>query len=145
MEAREFLVLAQELTLAGGPARYRSAISRTYYAVYHVAYDLLQNLGFEFGRGHEAHQAVDEYLVQTRVTSLIQVGARLRRLRAVRVKADYWMRDPQPEQVQLVATWLEQATNMIAALDAAAADAPTRERMTRALQAWEQGRGRSNR
>lgn len=138
MDPRDFLTLAGRLAADDGAAARRSALSRAYYAVYNVAWTALLDLGFRLGRGHEAHQTVQQYLVRSNVTPVIHVGAVLRRMLDARVRADYWMRDPYPEQERFVTLWLNRAAEMIRDLDATMADPPTRERMTRALRAWEQ-------
>ena len=72
--------------------------------------------------------------------SVISVGAGLRRLQHLRTQADYWLRDPHPENPRTVSLGIREAARMIGTLDAAAADPARRERMTRAIQAWEQRR-----
>ena len=137
MDPRDFLRLAHQLAGGNSPAHRRTAIGRAYCAAYNVAFDLLLSLGFRIERGHGAHEAVRDYVGNSGVDRIIHVSTQLRRLQSVRVKADYWMRDPQPEQAEVVARWLNEAGEMIRVLDAAAADPATRERMTRAIQAWE--------
>jgi hypothetical protein len=145
MDPRRFMLLARTMAAEGEPEHARTAISRAYYAVYNVAIDMLRALQIEVASGQEGHEAVRERLRATTVDRVMHVGAELRKLRSLRVKADYWMRDPQPESSALANEWLLRAEQMIADLDTAVADLPTRERMTRALQAWQQGRGRPNR
>ena len=55
MTGRDFLQLA--VVLAGGTteAEWRSAVSRAYYAAFHVARDLLISCGFAAPRGEQAH------------------------------------------------------------------------------------------
>ena len=139
MDPRDFLLLARRLADANRPPELRAAIGRAYYAVYNVAFDLLGSLGVHIERGHAGHETVRGGLRNSRVDSVIHVAAMLRRLQILRVKADYWMRDPQPEHIETVLTWLDDVDEMIRDLDAVAADPATRERMTRAIQAWEQG------
>lgn len=124
-----------------GAAYRRSAISRAYYAVYHVASESLFTLGFRIPREHRGHAEVRAYLAQSRVDPIVQVGALLDGLQALRVKADYWLRDPQPEDPGVIATWLGRAAWMIRILDAVAADPAARARMTAAIRTWQQRRG----
>jgi uncharacterized protein (UPF0332 family) len=141
VDAREFLAAARDLARSDQPAYRRTAISRAYYAVYHVAFDLLVTLGFRVGREHRGHETVRAYLAQSRITSVIQTGAQLRDLHNLRVKADYWLRDPHPERGAVVAVWVERAARMIAALDRVAAEPAARARMTAAIQTWQRGAG----
>ena len=129
MDAREFLHLAQRFSDSSDAAGRRTAISRAYYS-----------LGFRIARGHAAHEAVQVHLRNSGVQSVISIGAGLRRLQHLRTQADYWLRDPHPENPRTVSLGIREAARMIGTLDAAAADPATRERMTRAIQAWEQRR-----
>ena len=138
MNPRDFLRTAQRLAGSTAPADRRTAISRAYYAVYNVAYDLLLSLGFNVGHEHTAHEAVWRRLRESRATGVVSAGSRLRRLHQLRVRADYWMRDPHPERPATATLAVTVAESMIRDLDTAAADPATRERMIRAIQAWEQ-------
>src|SRR5207244_3604565 len=55
MNFRDYLTLAA--TLANGPteAEWRSAVSRAYYAAFHVGCELLRDLGFIVPRADRAH------------------------------------------------------------------------------------------
>ena len=136
MDPRDFLTAARVLAATDGPAFRRTAISRAYYAVYHVAFDLLRVLGFAIPREHRGHEDVRAHLAQSRIDRVVQVGAQLDALQALRVKADYRLRDPQPEDSAVAAIWLVRAERMIAVLDAVAADDAARARMTSAIRAW---------
>ena len=140
MDPRDFLLAAHELSAIERPAYRRTVISRACYAVYHVAFDLLHSLGFRLEREHRSHELVRLYLAQSGIDSVIHVGTQLRSLQNLRVRADYWLRDPHPERASVVGIWLQRSNRTITALDAAAADPAARARMTAAIQAWERGR-----
>src|SRR5260370_30403184 len=55
MNGRDFLILADSLLISGSEAARRSAVSRAYYAAFHVARELLSDLGFTVPRGDQAH------------------------------------------------------------------------------------------
>jgi uncharacterized protein (UPF0332 family) len=57
MDPRDFSALAQNLAmmLNAEPSRYRTAISRAYYAAFLVALDFIQKAGVEPRSGHEGH------------------------------------------------------------------------------------------
>lgn len=145
MDAHDFLDVARELAQGTTAAHRRSAISRAYYAVYHVAFELLHALGFRLPRDHRGHELVWQYLFSSGVDPTIHAGAQLRRLQSLRVTADYQLRDPHPEAAAVVAHWIARAEQLIRVLDAASADSATCARMTVAIQAWERGRSTGTR
>ncbi len=51
MNPREFLQFAVEIGRSKQPARTRSAISRAYYAAFHVVAEFLEDLGLRASRG----------------------------------------------------------------------------------------------
>jgi len=55
MTGRDFLALADQLASGGTEAEWRSAISRAYYAAFHVARELLQDLRFSVPHADRAH------------------------------------------------------------------------------------------
>jgi len=55
MNGRDFLSLAVQLSADSTEASWRTAVSRAYYAVFHVARDLLAGLGFTVPYGDRAH------------------------------------------------------------------------------------------
>lgn len=140
MDPRDFIVQADLLARTDTAVGHRSAVSRAYYGAYNVATELLDALRFRIPRGHAGHEAVQDRLHYAGVDSVIHAGAVLRRLQDVRARTDYRMRDPYPEDAAVVAYWLGEAAGVMRILDAAAADPPTRARMTRAIASWEQGR-----
>lgn len=135
MGPRDFLRVADELARTDSPAHNRTAVSRAYYAVYNVACDMMQALGFDVERGHAGHEAIRERLLHSGVDRLISVGAGLRRLHQNRVRADYSMQGPHPERRTTVERWLAQATRMIADLDAILAEPSAQQRIIRSATA----------
>jgi uncharacterized protein (UPF0332 family) len=55
MNGRDFLSLAKDLLTYPTEAAWRSAVSRAYYAAFHVARQLLEDLSFTVPRGERAH------------------------------------------------------------------------------------------
>ena len=90
---------------------------------------------FRVPRGHGGHEAVQARLQNGGVDAVIHAGALLRRLQNARVKADYMLRDPDPERAVRVAAWLSRAERIVQILDGVAADPAARARMTAAIQA----------
>jgi uncharacterized protein (UPF0332 family) len=52
---KDFLILAELWITGTSEAEWRSAVSRAYYAAFHVARQLLRTLGFLVPRGDQAH------------------------------------------------------------------------------------------
>ena len=141
MDPRDFLRHAEAVAASPDAAAQRSALSRAYYAVYNVAVDLLYSLRLRLPSGHAGHEVVRDYLLHSRLSSMQRTAAALANLQSLRVKADYMLRDPHPEQPPVVQEALARARRTIDDLDAAGADPAARARMTTAIQAWERGRG----
>src|SRR5205807_1980650 len=56
MNPQEFLALARSLAAGGTEAAWRSAVSRAYYAAFHVARELFGALRFTVPYGDQAHR-----------------------------------------------------------------------------------------
>ena len=54
MTGEDFLPLAIRLAAGRSEPEWRTAVSRAYYAAFHVARDLMENLGFTVPRGDRA-------------------------------------------------------------------------------------------
>jgi uncharacterized protein (UPF0332 family) len=90
MDAKQFQLLASRLIEQGAyPAEYRSAISRSYYAVYHVGLELLNSMGFGIESNSTAHEQVYRHLNNSGDKDLVGVAAKLGDLRTKRIHADY--------------------------------------------------------
>ena len=72
-------------------------------------------------------------LRESRIDALISVSTQLRRLGEVRVTADYQVRDPYPEQPEVVAQYLRRAEHIVATIDAIEADPMMRARIAARL------------
>ena len=55
MSPRDFLALAEKLIEDDTEGHWRSAVSRAYYAAFHVARSLLERLGFVVPKADPAH------------------------------------------------------------------------------------------
>ena len=62
----------------------------------------------------------------------------------MRVRADYHLRDPYPEQALTLSAWLIIARDLITVLDKLAADDESRTRITDTLTAWRESRNAEN-
>ncbi len=89
MNWRDYLSLAIRLAAGPGEAEWRSAVSRAYYAVFHVARRLFTDLGFTVPRADRAHQYVVFRLGNSGDAAVEQAGRDLETLRRLRNRADY--------------------------------------------------------
>jgi hypothetical protein len=89
MDFRDYLSVATRLLAEATEADWRSAISRAYYAAFHVGCDLLRSLGFTVPRADRAHAHVWLRLSNSGHPDVIKAGADLNDLRGARNRADY--------------------------------------------------------
>ena len=89
MNFRDFLRVAQGLSAGKTEAEWRSAISRSYYALFHVASELLMILGFRVPRMDRGHAFLWLRLSNSSNPDVSQAGRDLNKLRSDRNTADY--------------------------------------------------------
>jgi uncharacterized protein (UPF0332 family) len=94
MDAREFHTLAQQLSLAATEAAWRSAVSRAYYAAFHVARQLMEDLGFTVPHADRAHGYLWLRLANCGNLQVEQAANALKDLRRNRNWADYDLARP---------------------------------------------------
>src|SRR5258708_5236476 len=130
----EFLAVAEMLIQGPTEAEWRSAVSRAYYAAFHEARQLMQDLRFRVPRGEKAHAYLWLGLFNCREVQAQGGGSDLNQLRTERNRADY---DIGQSWLQTDALLLVQATRrIIQILDAAGID-PTRTQITDAMRVYE--------
>jgi uncharacterized protein (UPF0332 family) len=134
MDFREYLKLATTLAAGTGEAEWRSAISRAYYAAFHVARELLMSLGFRVPRADRAHSYLWLRFANAGAANVKIAGNRLNDLRSQRNRADY---DSHSSLLQATAVnEVKNAEDIIQALDAAAVE-PARTQITDAMKVYE--------
>ena len=133
MNGRDFLLAAKLLLPAPLEAAWRSAISRAYYAAFHVARQLFEDLGFRVPHGDQAHGYLWLRLYNSGDRQIRFAGQRLNYLRRERNLADYdlQLRVRQPQATGLV----QVAEQFIQILDATSA--LTRTQITDAIKIYE--------
>ena len=91
MEAKEFAALASRLSQAqgSGPAAFRTAISRAYYAAFNVAVHVLKQIGSPALEGPAAHKEVACSLMACKDEALRIAGSSMDQLHTRRIQADY--------------------------------------------------------
>jgi uncharacterized protein (UPF0332 family) len=134
MNPRKFLALARRLAAGTEEEDWRTAVSRAYYAAFHVACDLMTGLGFTVPNAEQAHGYLWLRLQNCGHPPTINAGVDLKDLRRSRNRADYYMRkgvsagDARSEIVR--------AESILQALDSAAV-APVRSQITTAMKDYE--------
>src|SRR5436305_11388317 len=89
MNWREFLALGNRLATGTTEADWRTAVSRAYYAAFHVARQLLADLNFTVPRADRAHQYLVFRLSNCGASAVEPAGRDLETLRRLRNRADY--------------------------------------------------------
>lgn len=92
-EWNDYLTVANEWaagadTNSHPAAVYRSVISRSYYAIFHAAFDLAQALGLQATRSAGDHFRLRQFF-QSRGRVANQLSIAIRRLYDLRISADY--------------------------------------------------------
>ena len=88
MNSRDFLPLAERLADDDSEAAWRTAVSRAYYAAFHVACDVMAALGFDVPKADRAHGYLWLRLQNCSNADVIQAGRVLKDLRTHRNRAD---------------------------------------------------------
>lgn len=89
MDPKDFLRVANDLAESDEAAELRSAVSRAYYAAFHVARKLLVDMGFEIAKGPAAHGDICKYLGNAANSTVVHAGSNIGDLRGWRNQADY--------------------------------------------------------
>jgi uncharacterized protein (UPF0332 family) len=134
MDPREFLVLAQQLAVGTTESGWRSAVSRAYYAAFHVARQLLIDLHFRVPQADRAHGYLWLRLSNCGDPQVQQAGADLNDARRDRNWADYDL--GRPMRLRVAQTDVQAAALIIQRLEAAAIE-PTRSQICDAMKIYE--------
>jgi hypothetical protein len=134
MTGRDFLTLAMFLASRHDEASWRTSISRGYYAAFHVARDLLEDLGFNVPQADRAHAFLWFRLQNSGVPSVASAGQQLQDLRRRRNDSDYdfsYRVDRAGARSEL-----QTSERIILTLEAAAAE-PIRSQLLTGIRAYE--------
>jgi uncharacterized protein (UPF0332 family) len=134
MNGRDFLLVARDLQASSTEAAWRSSVSRVYYAAFHVARELLEDVGFTVPRGERAHAYLWLRLSNCGEPQVQDAGRSLNTLRGQRNRADYdvtasLFRPTADGQLRI-------GEAIIQVLDSAILE-PTRTRITDAMKIYE--------
>jgi uncharacterized protein (UPF0332 family) len=134
MDERDFLTLAQTLVGETTEVAWRSAVSRAYYAAFHVARHLLEGLGFTVPRADRAHSYLWLRLANCGEPQVQQAGNDLNLLRRDRNEADYNL--TRPLRQAAAQNQVQAAQRIIQVFDAATVE-PTRTQITDEMKRYE--------
>jgi uncharacterized protein (UPF0332 family) len=135
MDPHQFLDVADELSRGLSEAEWRSAVSRAYYAAFHVARNLFETCGFRVPQAEQAHGYLWLRLSNSGHPDIDQIGPQLRRLRSDRNWADYDLHHPLPQEMALSS--VSRASDIIKLLDLVAAEEAYRSRLTDGVKRYE--------
>ena len=146
MDPRDLNQLAKRLADEGGPAEYRTAINRAYYAAYNTAVELLIQSGCVLPATAGCHREVREHLEHSGDPVIIASAKRLRELYNRREAADYRMSDLVAEDRRFSEGAVTIAGKVISALDEIRQGPSLRlQAVERSLQTWNRRPGQTYR
>ena len=135
MDPREFNRLATALAQGNGPAHWRSATSRAYYAVFNVGAEMLRTI-VPLGRGSKVHGQVQKLLANCNSLDVQAVGNDLNDMQSRRIDADYELGDLKAENQKTVQATVEEAREMIEKIDQVFSSATSRAIKKSIQQYW---------
>jgi hypothetical protein len=144
MDPRDFHTLAGRL--ASGPttnlsaAECRTAISRSYYAVFNVAAEQLRRLGLPIGKGAAAHGEVQKCLANSGEPALVAAASDLGDLHSSRNRADYQLDKPDVEKAGSAQAVVTLAGSVIRTIDGAF-QGSRRAAILTTIQQWRRANG----
>jgi uncharacterized protein (UPF0332 family) len=89
MDGKDFIQVAKDLIKGASEAHWRSSISRSYYAAFHISRRFVLRKGGGVPQTRDAHMMVREYLIGSNDPEVSALGTILGDLHAKRRKADY--------------------------------------------------------
>lgn len=135
MDPRDFHTLAQRLAGSPTAAERRTAIGRSYYAVFNVAAEHLRASGFPIGKGAAAHGEIQKCLSNSGDAGVAAVASDLSDLHSQRNRADYQLDKPDVEKPGTAQAAVALAADLIRALDGAFVG-PRRLQLQALIQKW---------
>ena len=132
MTGTDFLPVAARLANGPTEADWRTAVGRAYYAVFHVARQLLEDLGFCVPRADRAHAYMWLRLSNSGDVQVERAAADVQLMRKHRNHADYDLRKPLKQTV--AAGDVQMAHGIVQALTLAG---PARAQITAAMRVYE--------
>ncbi len=116
---RDLMALAERLAAQHAEAEGRAAVSRAYYAAFHVARVLVEeDCGIVLPGGPEVHKKLQFCLEHSQDAALMKIADQLQSLRDQRNRADYKLADSKFASPANVQTQLKSARDIIAEVNA---------------------------
>ena len=109
MQWREFHDTAARLAQGTTEGDWRSANSRSYYAVFHFFREFLSANGLNIGQGGQSHFNLYSGLLNCGIGAAAAIASRIDQLRQYRVKADYDLGRPVGQRLARVTVQEAQA------------------------------------
>jgi uncharacterized protein (UPF0332 family) len=135
MNPHEFLDLAAEWSTGPSEGEWRSAVSRAYYAAFHVAQDLLRQVGFAVPQDDQAHAYAWLRLANSGNPDVQRAGNDLNELRRMRNRADYDLQRPFEQRTAI--DFVLSATSIVELLEDLARTQPVLDRILAAIRDYE--------
>ena len=136
MEPRQFQYLAERLAEHGAyPAEFRSAISRAYYAAFHLGLNLLREMGFPIVQNQHAHEEVYRHLNNSCDGELVRAASKMNDLRTKRNHADYKLDRSDVEEKKNAKMIVHQAARLIETIERRC-NSESRSQIIEAIQDW---------
>ena len=101
MAPRAFLELARELVAKPTEASWRTAVSRAYYAIFHVARLKLREWGFQIQQSDQTRVGVARRISKVGIPEWEELARRLTELRSLRNLVDYDLNQPFSQQAAM--------------------------------------------
>ncbi len=133
MKGDDFISLAIKLANSDNEARLRTSVSRAYFGAFHVARQLIEEMGVRLPRDHQAHISVQRCLQQSGDDAVEKAGAKLGSLRSERKDADYALENTKYRNKNSAAAQIIIARQILEALTACGHE-PARSRFRSGVQ-----------
>jgi uncharacterized protein (UPF0332 family) len=128
----DLLSQADRLLAANTEVDRRAAVSRAYYAGYHLANVFLgERCGVVLPKGADVHQTLQRCLLNSQNELLRDAGTRLESLRAERNRADYDLDDSRFQDAVRAQLQIERAREILSKLKEAAKNLPAFQQVIR--------------
>ena len=136
MNPKEFQYLASRLAEHGEfPSDFRTAISRSYYAVYNLGISLLNEMGFPVPKTIDAHVLMRRHFDNSGDIELIEAAEKIKNLKTKRKHADYDLDRHDVEKKQNAKTIVHSADRLIQAMDKCC-NGSNRGQIIKSIQNW---------
>ena len=117
MDSTNFLIQAFSLVKVKEPEYIRSAISRAYYAAFHIGRKQLLQMGYKIYKNSVGHQQISSHLNNSGIIEIERISQQLNDARADRNKADYDLDDTSIEDSNTGALKVKRAERIVQTLN----------------------------